>query len=183
MDFKTFNYTSLDSTNEEAKRLIQFHNPPFCVIAKMQTQGKGTHGKSFYSPKDKGLYLSFAIKPQFNEAQVQNLTLNIAQKISQFLNDTYTLETIVKKPNDIMFAQKKLCGILTEGIFNTRSKQYDGLVVGIGLNVKKDNQIPVDLIDTITSLEQITQHKIDLEKLTQSLMHVIFQYIEQGVFI
>ncbi|UTY40907.1 hypothetical protein NMU03_17015 [Allocoprobacillus halotolerans] len=34
------------------------------VLAENQTKGKGRNGKSFHSPKQKGIYVSFVLKPQ-----------------------------------------------------------------------------------------------------------------------
>ena len=50
-----------DSTNEEAKRRIQSgFSKDFVLVAREQTKGKGRKGRSFYSPKDTGLYMTLA---------------------------------------------------------------------------------------------------------------------------
>ena len=51
----------IDSTNEEAKRRIKEGcNKDFVLVARKQTKGKGRKGRSFYSPKDTGIYFTFA---------------------------------------------------------------------------------------------------------------------------
>ena len=50
----------IDSTNEEAKRMIKNGtNKDFVILAKKQTNGKGRKGRSFYSPKDTGIYYTY----------------------------------------------------------------------------------------------------------------------------
>ena len=57
---KMLNYDTLDSTNEEAKRL--WHAGELsalsCVTAAHQSAGKGTQGRVWVSPKNAGLYFT-----------------------------------------------------------------------------------------------------------------------------
>ena len=57
-------FEEIDSTNNEAKRLILKDNlNKKIIIANSQYAGRGRSGKSFYSPKDTGVYISFIINP------------------------------------------------------------------------------------------------------------------------
>lgn len=60
--FKNIEYfDDIDSTNDYLKRSP--HQQGDIVIAQSQTKGKGRNGKSFHSPQQKGIYLSFVLKP------------------------------------------------------------------------------------------------------------------------
>ena len=57
-------YDTLDSTNSEAKRQLPEllgggFLAPRILVAREQTAGRGRLGRSFYSPKKKGIYMSF----------------------------------------------------------------------------------------------------------------------------
>jgi BirA family biotin operon repressor/biotin-[acetyl-CoA-carboxylase] ligase len=61
-------YGEIDSTNAEAKRLIPAGVPHGTVLAAdMQTAGRGRSGKSFYSPKGTGLYMSVHLRPNYTD--------------------------------------------------------------------------------------------------------------------
>ena len=58
--FAVRHYPELDSTNEEAKRLLaqEHFSSPVIVRANSQTAGKGTQGRQWFSPPGAGLYFS-----------------------------------------------------------------------------------------------------------------------------
>ena len=56
----------VDSTNSLAKRLFLKNkiNKNTLIVAESQTGGRGRCGRSFYSPKAQGLYMTIALKLQ-----------------------------------------------------------------------------------------------------------------------
>ena len=57
--FSVIVYDTIDSTNTEARRLLQQgKEPPFLLLANEQSSGRGRHGNSFFSPES-GLYYTF----------------------------------------------------------------------------------------------------------------------------
>ena len=68
-------YDSLDSTNNEIKRLsIDQVENGLAVIADCQTGGRGRRGRSFLSPAGKGLYLSVLMQPRCSVEELSMLT-------------------------------------------------------------------------------------------------------------
>lgn len=114
---------SVDSTNEEAKR-IPFHHG-LCIVAREQTGGKGRRGKRWLSKKDKGIYASFVLKPIEKNLTLASLAFGWAvyNSLSK-LSDRFYL----KWPNDVYINGKKVAGILPE-------KLKDRLIVGVGINL------------------------------------------------
>ena len=55
----------IDSTNSYAKGL-DTASDTHLVIASEQTAGRGRLGRSFYSPAEKGIYMSIAFEPDFD---------------------------------------------------------------------------------------------------------------------
>ncbi len=54
---------SVDSTNNYIKTL-DLGDTPRAVIALEQTAGRGTHGRSFWSPRGSGVYLTIGFRPE-----------------------------------------------------------------------------------------------------------------------
>jgi BirA family biotin operon repressor/biotin-[acetyl-CoA-carboxylase] ligase len=62
---KILRVESCSSTNDLANAMaLQGEEEGTVVIADEQTEGKGTKGRTWYSEKNKGLYLSIILRPQ-----------------------------------------------------------------------------------------------------------------------
>ena len=96
---RTYAFNKIDSTNNEAKRRItNGAKLPALFIAKSQTAGKGTRGRSFYSDGG-GLYMSLALK--LDDAQLQRLTVLAAVATAKAV-EAISDETVeIKWVNDI----------------------------------------------------------------------------------
>ena len=69
MKFKTFNFTSVSSTNDVAINLIQKEKKSSgCIFAEVQTKGRGTYGKNWISNKG-NLFISIFFHLKNNYAQ------------------------------------------------------------------------------------------------------------------
>ena len=145
-DNKIYIYDSLGSTNDHAKHLASdgaSHGT--VVLAKEQTSGKGRLGRSFFSPKD-GIYLSLIIKPDFDLDKSVLVTAAAAVSAAEAIQEITGYETAIKWVNDVYIGNKKVCGILTEGVTNFTTGQIDSIIVGIGINTSSE-AFPQDLVD------------------------------------
>lgn len=179
MDFKLIHLPSVDSSNEYAKIMHQEIKKPFIVSVDTQTKGKGQFGKSFYSPKNKGVYMSLVLDFDINFEKLKTLNIQVGTVLSDFINSKYDVQTRAVYPNDVYFSGKKLAGILTEGIFNMKTKTYDCIVIGIGLNLFK-TKVPDDLKDHIITLDSITTKTIHKETLIQEIARCIYQTLKES---
>ena len=144
----------IDSTNTECKRRAMAGAPDGLVaVAEEQTGGKGRKGRSFLSPKGKGLYLSALLRPELSPAEVTDITAWVAVAVCDGIQASCGVRPRIKWTNDLVLNGKKLCGILTEIALEGESHALDYLVPGIGINV---SQTPEDfgpeLAATATSL-------------------------------
>jgi BirA family transcriptional regulator, biotin operon repressor / biotin---[acetyl-CoA-carboxylase] ligase len=163
---KYFHYTEINSTNTIAKQFDTFPvSGIFVFHADVQTQGRGQRGNSFFSGKG-GLYATI-VCPLSN---IENhFVLNRA--LSLAIWDSIHAETpdaglFIKWPNDILWNDKKLCGILLESI--TRSKRH--LAVGFGINVNTEvDRFPQDLRKSATSIYAETGKRFDQGKLLEEI--------------
>lgn len=128
---------SIDSTN---RYLLTNPNAKhgMVVLAEEQTQGRGRLGKTWISPFGSNLYLSLFWQFLGDIQKLNGLSLALGVAIVQALKN-YGLNDIgLKWPNDILYKQQKLIGILVE-TKQTKNNVSD-VVIGIGLNV----HMPID---------------------------------------
>lgn len=127
---------TVDSTNTRLKELAaQGAAEGTVVIARGQTAGRGTVGRSFFSPAGEGLYLSVLLRPCVEPAELFTLTGRAAVAVRDGIEQACGAPCAIKWLNDIYLNGKKLCGILTE-----LSPSLDYVVVGIGINLTQTRE-------------------------------------------
>ncbi len=173
---KSFWYEELDSTMDEARRLIQSGKIKDIayVIANSQTQGRGTRGRKWSSPSNSGIYLSVIHKPEdkkfFELTTLYTLACGIA--CVEAIKEITGIETKLKPVNDIYFNNKKLGGILVESRLHKKGISF--LISGIGINTHTTrHELDRNAVEPI-SLEEIMKEedfeKFSKEKLIESLI-------------
>ena len=135
-DYHLLSFDSLDSTNEEAKRLARAGGGHGAVIwAKKQTEGKGRLGRNWFSSEG-NLFVSVLLQPHKPLGELAQLSFVAAiaalEAIAPLLEDSSALKT--KWPNDILLSERKLGGILLESFCCDENAQT-WVVVGLGINV------------------------------------------------
>lgn len=181
-------FNKIDSTNNYAKKtlsnlLINNNELPTkinksIIIAKKQTNGRGRLGRTFISNK-KGIYFSLIFLSQKYNLLPEDYTIYSAVAICRVLNLIYNINVNIKWINDIFIKNKKLAGILTEAFFNYKTKEIQAIIVGIGINLKKNNKIPNELKNIITSLAQVCNKKINYIKLLSELCMQLFTILNE----
>lgn len=127
---------SVDSTNTCLKELAEQGVPEgTVVIAGEQTAGRGTAGRSFFSPRGEGLYLSVLLRPGAGIDQLFTLTGRTAVAVRGGIEAACGAPCQIKWLNDIYLNGKKLCGILTE-----LSPKLDYVVIGVGVNLLQSRE-------------------------------------------
>ena len=133
---------TIDSTNTECKRRALAGAPEGLVVtADEQTGGRGRLGRTFQSPKGKGLYLSVLLRPKLPPQEVADFTAWAAVAVCDAVEEVCAVRPGIKWTNDVVLKGKKLAGILTELGLESETNALQYLVVGIGINV---NQTPED---------------------------------------
>lgn len=162
-------FDTIDSTNTYAKSIGTKSNNGALVISEEQTVGRGRLGRSFMSPKHKGIWMSIILKPNINPKDAAKLTQVAAASVASAINEL-GIDTKVKWPNDILLNDKKLCGILTELSVSASNINY--VIVGIGLNVNlaKDD-FNEDIKDNATSLMIESGELWDRKRLLASILN------------
>ncbi len=149
-------FDRVESTSDTAEELAEEGAPEGTVVlAREQTSGRGRQGRTWYSPRDRGLYLSLVLRPD----RVENASLlpilaglGIVRRLDGVLE---SLEPAVKWPNDLMAGDAKFGGVLSEASWEGERVRH--LVVGAGLNVRPlGDDAPADVRSGGTSLDEAT---------------------------
>jgi len=135
---QAFHFDTVDSTNEEAKRLLRAGRitGPAYVLSREQTAGKGNRGRSWCSPVDAGLYLSVVEFAPSAEAPPTTLcTLATGVACVETLRDATGLDVRLKPVNDLYLDRRKLGGILVESLVERGSIR--AVILGVGINTRR----------------------------------------------
>lgn len=138
-----------DSTNDHLFRLALAGEPEGLVlIARSQTEGKGSRARSFFSPEG-GIYLSVLLRDTAPEL-LSILTPLAAVALLEALRPHTERSLAIKWVNDIYLENKKLCGILSETKYMGESRLS---VVGVGINlVAPEGGYPTEFLHPAASL-------------------------------
>lgn len=136
---KNINIETVDeisSTNDEMKKCaLKGEKEITLLIAESQTKGKGSKGRSFFSPESTGCYMSFLLRPGYPAEECALLTTAAAAATAQAIEKVSGQKAQIKWVNDIYIRRRKVAGILTEAAISKGGKALDYAVVGIGINI------------------------------------------------
>lgn len=146
----------IDSTNRVAKELaVKGAAEGTLIVAKRQSGGKGRLGRSFFSPEG-GIYMSMVLRPVLPAERALLITTCAAVAVARAIERVCDVTAGIKWVNDIFVNGKKVCGILAEAGLNPNSDIPDYVVLGIGINVKKQ-AVPEELKEIVGCLEDTGQ--------------------------
>ncbi len=132
---------TIDSTQSYARQLLSNIEPtgPIVVYTDHQTAGMGQFGRKWHSKPQKGLTCSLIVPFPERSASISPFIWNmyIANVVAQTLNSLFDIRVGLKWPNDIMYSDRKLGGILINNVF--KGEQIAHSIAGIGLNLKAHN--------------------------------------------
>lgn len=125
-------YEEIDSTNEEARRLIAAgETGPVWLTASRQTAGRGRRGRAWESAGG-NLAATLLLRPAGQQAQWAELSFAAAIATADMAAALAPGARIALKwPNDVLADSKKLAGILLE----TGNGPKPALAIGIGVNL------------------------------------------------
>lgn len=162
---KTTIFDTLSSTNDYCE--TREFGEDTAIIAREQTGGKGTKGRSFSSPRG-GVYLSLV---RYYPCKAENsFSLMIASCMAVVKTlELYGVRADVKWPNDVFLNGKKICGILIKNSFEGENVKKS--ITGIGVNV--NNDIPKDLADIAINLKSVVG-EVDIDEFYKRLIENLY---------
>ena len=141
---------SCDSTQDVAHALASSGAPEgTVVVAEELRHGRGRMGRQWIASRG-GLWLSIILKPR-HLRNMHLLSLASSVAVAKAIKSLLDIDARVKWPNDVLVSEKKVAGILIEGVLE--ADQIRHIVLGIGVNV--NNDLPSHLLDTATTLKSV----------------------------
>lgn len=188
LEIKVIYYEEVTSTNDVLKDLARENvsRQNILVIADSQSCGRGRRGRSFYSPKDTGLYMSLLLYPDGKLNSAVSLTAIAAVAVAMTIDEVAyegNDKTSIKWVNDIFVDDRKVSGILTEG-YTSYEDEYDNyVIIGIGLNIYNPvDDFPKEIKKTAGCIMQnISGSDVDVkENLVTGIVNRLFNYYAGG---
>ena len=153
--YEARHFETIDSTNEEARRLAQQGEAgPIWIRADRQTAGRGRRGRAWDSPTG-NLAATLFLRPKKSAAESAQLSFVAALAAS----DAVTLfapgrDFRLKWPNDVLADGQKLAGILLESA-STGEAIPSWLAIGIGINLAyhpRETEFPATSLASIGAI-------------------------------
>jgi len=160
--YKQYFYHKIDSTQLEIWRRIEANkiDNKTVVIADIQTNGKGTHGRKWHTDEVNNIAFSFFRQINCEIDKLDGLTTEMAQIILDIFKELYQVNLQIKLPNDIFYNGKKVGGILSETKVSGNIVKY--IVVGIGINTCQ-TKFDAEIKDIATSIKN--EFGIDVDRM------------------
>jgi len=139
----------VDSTNVWARRLLSEGKTEAALLtAEYQTAGRGRQGKSFYSPRGTGLYMTLLLPWNQPVTSPVHITVDASVAVCRALETLTEQPFQIKWVNDIYRNGRKVCGILAEAVADWEKGVIRHLILGVGVNVRKTD-VPEELTDIV----------------------------------
>jgi BirA family transcriptional regulator, biotin operon repressor / biotin---[acetyl-CoA-carboxylase] ligase len=170
-------YDSIPSTMPEAVRLAAEGCPSGTAVgADEQTAGHGRYGRHWHSERAAGLYFSVILRNRFTPESLPLVTLALGLGVTEAIQQTTDVMCDLRWPNDVLIAERKCAGILTQ-------LEGPAVVAGIGINVNHTS-FPEEIASAATSLRIASGRVQSRAQLLVALLPAIDSYCalleEQG---
>ena len=127
-------FEKIDSTNDEAKRMPN-SNEFNIIIAEEQSKGRGRKGNNWFSPNSGNIYMTLFTENQLSEDPASLITGVVCRNSIRNINERINIS--LKWPNDILYKNKKVGGILVE---KEHYEKKIKTIIGIGINLSLKNK-------------------------------------------
>jgi BirA family biotin operon repressor/biotin-[acetyl-CoA-carboxylase] ligase len=170
-------YSSVDSTNAEALRMLELRQvPPFVVLGERQTAGRGRRGRNWVSPFGENLYYSLVLRIDGGMRQVEGLSLVVGLALLHALRAAGVVGVGLKWPNDLLVNGRKIAGILLE--LSGNPEDICHVVIGIGVNVNMQAGGGVVIDQPWTSMRDALGGLVDRNELVCELSRQLCRYLD-----
>tara|TARA_Y100000590_G_scaffold408304_1_gene499281 strand:- start:414 stop:1196 length:783 start_codon:yes stop_codon:yes gene_type:complete len=173
---ETIYYTSTKSTSDDIWELYnETGQTNKLIITDNQTSGRGRKNNKWIAQPNKSLTFSFILKDIFNINDINLYSILIPVSIINGIRNFSNISLELKWPNDIMYENKKVGGVLIESKLNNEKSIFN---IGIGINVNESKfDFPDTLKDNINSLKEIKGTPIQREPLLASILNELDRLI------
>jgi BirA family biotin operon repressor/biotin-[acetyl-CoA-carboxylase] ligase len=173
--FRLYWYPRLRSTNDHAAALRKRGKifAPAIVLTGHQIAGRGRGANTWWSSQGSlTATFVFAINEQVAPHQLPLLAGLAARNAAAQLTGNQDIQ--LKWPNDLLYQDRKLCGLLCERILKAD-------LIGVGMNVNiEPKRVPPHLRQGVTSLNLISGQNFDLTDALITLARHLHQTVSRA---
>ncbi len=132
-------HDSIGSTSQQLMQQAAAGAPSGQVcLAERQTAGRGRRGRKWISPYGSNIYLSLLWQFPLAPIELSGVSLAAGLAVMRALNRLGVTEVGLKWPNDILWQERKLAGLLLE--MTGESEGPSQVILGVGLNTCLSNR-------------------------------------------
>ena len=167
-------YESLESTNKTLMDMAKEGSPAGTAVwAHTQSGGRGRLGRSFSSPEG-GIYVSILLPLAADADSAIKVTAMAGVAVMRTIFQVCNKKCGIKWVNDIIYEDKKVCGILAQGCAGKA-------VVGIGINYRTDlEKLPEDVRRLASGLYETDEDAPDERAFTEALLRNVWELCTLG---
>ena len=140
------------------------------VVADEQTAGQGRLGRTWYSERDAGLYVTFLLRLKLCPDSLPVTTLALGLAAAEAIRNVTQVQCDIRWPNDLLVGERKVAGILAQ-------LTGGALLAGVGVNVNQGT-FPEDVADIATSLRIVTGREQSRESLLEALHDAVLRHTD-----
>ncbi len=181
-------FKECSSTNDLAKKLLNYYPSGTVVTTDVQTKGKGRGKKVWKSDSYKNIYMSIIYKNSnykfLNKSKKIKSVAYLSQVVGLCLYDIFSdyiekNKIVLKWPNDLLLNNKKVSGILIEVVYS--NDKVDGFIIGLGINLNTENSFFDDIEIPATSLLVETDLFFKKYEFMQEVNFRICNYLDKWI--
>ena len=166
---RIYRYATIESTNDEAKRLALLGEPHGTVVAAdEQTAGRGRAGRAWITPPRSAVAMTLILRPDIPAHHIPGVALLGGLAVAEGIEQVCGLRAQIKWPNDVLIADKKTAGVLAEATFN--GDRLDSVVLGIGVNVNAGPPPDLPLDYPATCLAAEVGRMLDRDRVAEAIL-------------
>jgi BirA family biotin operon repressor/biotin-[acetyl-CoA-carboxylase] ligase len=139
------------------------------VFSERQSAGRGQRNNSWESATGKGLWFSILLRPKIDIGASPQLAEWAARTVAHTISNEFELQAMVKLPNDVVVAGKKIAGVLVE--MRAQKNAPHIAIVGIGVNVNhRAEDFSEELRTRAISLAMTLDREVDRHQFAVALL-------------
>ncbi|MBI5752670.1 MAG: biotin--[acetyl-CoA-carboxylase] ligase [Hydrogenophilales bacterium] len=139
-----------------------------CLVAEMQTQGRGRRGRAWHGALGGSLTFSLLWRFNLGASQLSGLSLAVGVALVRALNELGYSAIHLKWPNDLVHGYRKLGGVLIE--IQGDAMGPSTAVIGVGLNLHLPQQIKNKIDQAMVDLHTLMQPGVSRNALMGSAL-------------
>lgn len=162
-------HLQIDSTNARLRCALDAGAPTgSACLSETQSAGRGRHGRHWVSPPGGNIYLSVAWRYPATVRDLSGLSLALGVAAAHAIADIGPADIGLKWPNDLVWNDQKLGGILVE--LRSQQKQGYQVIAGIGINTALASNQAMNIDQAWTDLTRILGHPPPRNRLAGRLL-------------